>query len=123
MKLIEYVGSLAHIPFELQVRAVEVGMIRWTDLIGVAGSAMVILSSVLLFPDSAERVNWKYWLGGITLWFVGFASVVVWLLLRWSVRYSKDGPPPLLVWSLRQSPKGEGTPEVNESHLRNERTA
>jgi len=94
-------------------------MIRWTDLIGVAGSAMVILSSVLLFPDSAERVNWKYWLGGIALWFVGFASVVGWLLSCWSVRYSKEGPPPLLVWSVRQSPKGEGMSEVNGSHLRN----
>ena len=67
-------------------------MIRWTDLIGVAGSALVILSTFLLFPDSAERMNWKYWLGGIALWFVGFASVLVWLLLRWSIRYSKEGP-------------------------------
>ena len=104
-------------------RVVEVVMIRCTNLIGLAGFATVILSTYLLFPDSAEHMNWKYWLGGITLWFVGFASVVVWLLLRWSVRYSKEGPPPLLVWSLRQSPKGEGTSEVNESHLRNERTA
>jgi hypothetical protein len=37
----------------------------------------------LLFPDSAERMNWKYWLAGLSLWLLGFASVVGWLLLRW----------------------------------------
>jgi uncharacterized SAM-binding protein YcdF (DUF218 family) len=98
-------------------------MIRCTNLIGLAGFAMVILSTYLLFPDSAEHMHWKYWLGGIALWFVGFASVVGWLLSCWSVRYSKEGPPPLLVWSVRQSPKGEGMSEVNGSHLRNKRTA
>ena len=98
-------------------------MIRWTDLIGVAGYAMVVLSTLLLFPDSAERMNWKYWLAGLSLWLLGFASVVGWLLLRWSVRQSKDGPPPLLVWSARQSQETEVTSDANRSHRRNEKTA
>jgi hypothetical protein len=98
-------------------------MIRWTDLIGVAGFAMVVLSTLLLFPDSAERMNWKYWLAGLALWFLGFASVVGWLLSRCSVRQSKDGPPPLLVWSVRQSQEREVTSEANGSHLRIEKAA
>jgi hypothetical protein len=102
---------------------VEMAMIRWTDLIGVAGYAMVVLSTLLLFPDSAERMNWEYWLAGLSLWLLGFASVVGWLLLRWSVRQFKDGPPPLLVWSIRPSQKRGVTSDANGSHRRNEKTA
>ena len=98
-------------------------MIRWTDLIGVAGFATVVLSTPLLFPDSAEGMNWKYGLAGLALWFLGFASVFGWLLLRWSVRHSKTEPPPLLVWSVRQSQEREVTSETNGSHLRNGRAA
>ena len=53
-------------------------------------------------------MNWKYWLEGIALWFVGFAAVVGWLLLRWSVR---------------QSQERQFTSEKNRSHLRNEKAA
>ena len=98
-------------------------MIRWTDLIGVAGFAMVVLSTLLLFPGSAERMNWKYWLPGLSLWFLGFASVVGWLLLRWSVRHSKDEPPPLLVWSARPSQKGDATSGAGGSDLHCKKTA
>jgi hypothetical protein len=98
-------------------------MIRWTDLIGVAGFAMVFFSTQLLFPDSAEHVNWKYWMAGLSLWLLGFASVVGWLLLCWSVRRFKDGPPPLLVWSTRQSQEREGTSETNGTQLRNKKAA
>jgi uncharacterized SAM-binding protein YcdF (DUF218 family) len=86
-------------------------MIRWTDLIGLAGFGMVVLSTLLLFPDSGEHMTWEYWLGGLALWLAGFASVVGWLLLRWSVRYSKEGPLPLLVWSIRPSKPGEAISE------------
>jgi hypothetical protein len=78
-------------------------MIRWTDLIGLAGFGMVLVATLLLFPDNADFMNWQHWLGGIALWLIGFASVVGWVLSRWSVRKSNDGPPPLLVWSLRQA--------------------
>ena len=98
-------------------------MIRWTDLIGIAGFAMVVLSTLLLFPDSAEHMNWKYWLAGLSLWLLGFASVVGWLFLCWSVRRFKDGPPPLLVWSARQWKEREVTPEANGSQLRNKKAA
>lgn len=83
-------------------------MIRWTDAIGLAGIAFVVLSIHLLFPDSAERMNWAYWLGGLLLWLLGVTSVVGWLLVRWSVRSSKDAPPPLLVWSMWPPKKGKG---------------
>jgi hypothetical protein len=76
---------------------------------------MVVLSTLLLFPDSAERMNGKYWLAGLSLWFLGFASMVGWLLLRWSVRQSKDGPPPLLVWSVRPCKRGESPPTQTEA--------
>jgi hypothetical protein len=98
-------------------------MIRWTDLIGVSGFATVVLSTLLLFPDSAEGMNWKYGLAGLALWFLGFAAVFGWLLLRWSVRHSNDGPPPLLVWSVRQSQEGKVAPEKSGSHSRNEKAA
>jgi len=61
-------------------------MMRWIDVIGLLGLTLVVLGTLLLFPTSTEHMNWKYWLGGLSLWFAGFASVVGWLVLRWSVR-------------------------------------
>ena len=98
-------------------------MIRWIDLIGLAGFAMVVLSTLLLFPGSAEPMNWKHWLAGLALWLLGFNAVVGWLLLRWSVRQSKNGPPPLLVWSVRQSQDGHVTSKMNGSGHRSEKAA
>ena len=98
-------------------------MIRWTNLIGLAGFVTVVLSTLFLFPDSAEGMDWKYGLAGLALWFLGFAAVGGWLLLRWSVRHFKDGPPPLLVWSVRQSQAREDASEKNGSHFQNEKAA
>ena len=123
MEPIGYVGSHAPRLNRCAGRAVEMAMIRWTDLIGVAGFAMVVLSTLLLFPGSAERMNWKFWLPGLSLWFLGFASVVGWLLLRWSVRQSKDGPPPLLVWSARQSQERDVNSSAGGSDLRSKKSA
>lgn len=118
-----YVGSHAPRLNRCAGRVVEMAMIRWTDLIGVAGFALVVLSTLLLFPGSEERMNWKYWLPGLSLWFLGFASVVGWLLLRWSVRQSKDGPPPLLVWSARQSQKRDVSSDAGGSDPHSKKTA
>jgi hypothetical protein len=96
-------------------------MLRWIDFVGTAGFAMVVVSTLLLFPHSADRMTWKYCLAGLALWLVGFNSVVAWLFLRWSVR-SKDGPPPLLVWSF-QWEKRESPPEEKGRHLRSEKAA
>ena len=79
----------------------EVAMIRWTDLIGVAGFALVIISSLLFVPHSAPGNQWIYWLGVFALWLLGFAAVVGWVLTRWSIRYSKDSKAPLLIWTRR----------------------
>jgi hypothetical protein len=94
-------------------------MIRWIDLIGIAGFAMVVVSTLLLFPRSAEGMNWKYWLAGLALWLVGFNSVVGWLLLRFSVQPSQKGLAPILVWSQKKEVASAG----NRSHLRNKKTA
>lgn len=59
-------------------------MLRCTDLIGFAGFALVVLGTLFLFPNSVERMNWHSMLGGFALWVAGFASVVGWLLLRFS---------------------------------------
>lgn len=59
-------------------------MLRWTDLIVFAGFALVVLGTLFLFPSSVERMNWHSMLGGFALWLAGFASVVGWLLLRFS---------------------------------------
>jgi hypothetical protein len=69
---------------------------------------MVVLSTLLLFPDSAEPMNSKYWLAGLSLWLLGVATVVDWLLLRWPVRPSQ---------------KRGVTSDANESHRRNEKAA
>jgi hypothetical protein len=92
-------------------------MVRWTDLIGVAGFALVIVSTTLLFPSSAEQINWKYMLGGIAVWLLGFVSVVGWVLLRFSVRPFKEGPPPLLTWSIRPRKRKE-TSRTNDRSTR-----
>lgn len=57
-------------------------MLRWTDLVGLAGFALVFLGTLYLFPRSADRMDWRYMLGGFALWAAGFASVVGWILLR-----------------------------------------
>lgn len=62
---------------------------RWQDVISFAGFSMVVYGTVLLFPSSADGMNWKYMLGGFVLWLVGFVSVVGWLLWRWSVGASQ----------------------------------
>jgi hypothetical protein len=73
-------------------------MIRWIDLIGICGFGAVIYSFSLLFGDSEGFRTLAYWLGGVALWLVGFASLIGWVLLRWSVQHSKNGPDPLLTW-------------------------
>lgn len=98
-------------------------MLRWIDLIGLGGFAAVVLSTLLLFPGSAEPMNWMHWLAGLALWLLGFNSVVIWLLLRWSVRPFKDGPPPLLVWSVRKSQQRRVISEVEATHLRTDKVA
>ena len=57
-------------------------MLRWTDLIGFAGFALVVVGTLFLFPSSADRMNWHYMLAGFALWLAGVASVVGWLCLR-----------------------------------------
>jgi hypothetical protein len=123
MEPIWYVGSRAPRLNRCAGRVVEMAMIRRTDLIGVVGFAIVVLSTLLLFPASADRMNWKYWLAGLALWGLGFASVVGWLFLRWSVRQSKDGPPPLLSWSARQSQERDVTPGAGGSDLNRKKSA
>jgi hypothetical protein len=66
-------------------------MIRITDLIGLAGFALVAWSTLLLFPDSAEGMNWVRLVGGVALWLAGFASVIVWIWSRWLARKPKMG--------------------------------
>ena len=61
-------------------------MMRWIDVIGFAGFAMVVLGTLLLFPSSVDLMNWEYMLAGLALWLAGFAFVIGWLLLRWSVQ-------------------------------------
>ena len=98
-------------------------MIRPTDLIGVVGFALVVLATLLFFPDSADRMNWKYWLAGLSLWFLGFSCVVGWLLWRWSIRQTKDGPPPLLTWSARREQERDVTSHADGTEVHYKKTA
>jgi hypothetical protein len=98
-------------------------MIRWTDIIGVVGFALVVLSTLLFFPSSADRMNWKYWLAGLSVWFLGFSCVVGWLLSRWSMRLTKDGPPPALIWSAPHSQERAVTSDVDGTDLHSKKAA
>lgn len=84
------------------------------DLIGIAGFVTLVISTLFVFPNSAEKMTWTYWLEGLLLWFVGFAMMVGWLILRWSIPRRRRGPPPLLVWSTPQSNRNVGSAEVNQ---------
>lgn len=75
-------------------------MIRWTDLIGLAGFVLVVLSTLWLFPDSTTDMGWVHWLAGIVLWLVGFASVVGWIWSRWLAR-KPEGKSPLSSAEIR----------------------
>ena len=57
---------------------------RCQDVIVVAGLCMVLLGTLLMFPAWADRMSWKFMLGGFALWLVGFVAVIAWLLWRWS---------------------------------------
>jgi membrane-bound ClpP family serine protease len=83
----------------------EANMKRCIDLIGIAGFVILVISTLLLFPRSAEQMIWTYWLAGLVLWFMGFAFLVGWLILRWSMPKSHEGPPPLLIWSRSSTRK------------------
>jgi membrane-bound ClpP family serine protease len=89
-------------PIPIVVFLVEVSMNRCIDLIGIAGFVILVISTLFLFPPSAEKMTWAYWLAGLVLWFMAFIFLVGWLILRWSVPQSRKGPPPLLVWSAGQ---------------------
>jgi hypothetical protein len=73
-------------------------MMRWIDVIGFAGSTLVVIGILFLFPSSPDHMTGGYALAGMALWFTGFASVVGWLLLRWSVRprNSVQKPPTII---------------------------
>jgi membrane-bound ClpP family serine protease len=90
----------------------EANMKRCIDLIGIAGFVILVISTLLLFPHSAEQMTWTYWLAGLVLWFMAFVFLVGWLILRWSIRRSHQGPQPLLVWS-RPSTKEDVAAAVN----------
>ncbi len=92
---------------------VEVTMIRCIDLIGIAGYVILVVSTLLLFPRSAEQMTWPYWLAGLVLWFVACVLLMGWLILRWSVPHSRKGQPPLLVWSTKRSKNKEIAAGVN----------
>ncbi len=88
-------------------------MIRWTDLIGVASFATAVLANLLLFPDSAEHMNWMYWLPA--------SHYGSWGLAPWSGSFcvgrsdsSKTGRRLFWFWSARHS-------QEREVHLRSER--
>lgn len=58
---------------------------RWQDVFGFAGLALVVLGTVLMFPSSTYGMRWAYLLGGSLIWVVGFTMVTGWLAWRWSI--------------------------------------
>lgn len=64
---------------------------RWTDLMGVVGLALLVMGLLFLFPKSVDRVNWTYRIGGAALWLVGFVAIVSSILARFSKSQSRKG--------------------------------
>jgi hypothetical protein len=67
----------------VRARVKEVAMLRRSDAFGVLGLIMLVSGLWLYLTGSEERLHWMYWLGGPFLWFLGFAVLVAWLVLRW----------------------------------------
>ena len=67
---------------------------RWTDVMGLAGLALLVTGLMFLFPKSVEQVNWTYRLGGAALWLVGFVAIITSVLARFSKPQSQKGKLP-----------------------------
>jgi uncharacterized membrane protein len=64
---------------------------RWTDLVGLAGLALLVMGLLFLFPKSVDRVNWMYRTGGAALWLVGFVAIIGSIVARFSKSQSSKG--------------------------------
>ena len=57
-------------------------VIRASDVVGLAGVTMLLFGAWLIFARRYPPPLWITWIVGPTLWYVGFATTVVWLLWR-----------------------------------------
>ncbi len=57
-------------------------MLQRKDGIGFTGAAMLVIGVLLFLSGSADRLDLVYWVLGPLLWFLGFAMVVGWAVIR-----------------------------------------
>ncbi len=57
-------------------------MLRRTDGSGFTGVAMLVSGVLLFLTGSGDHVELVYWVLGPLLWFLGFAMVVGWAVMR-----------------------------------------
>ncbi len=57
-------------------------MLQRKDGIGFTGAAMLVIGVLLFLSGSGDRVDLVYWVVGPLLWFLGFAMVVGWAVIR-----------------------------------------
>jgi hypothetical protein len=69
-------------------------MKRQADVLGIVGVGLLVLGVWIFMSSSVENANWMGWLGGIALWFAGFACIIGWLTSRWSGRVHGAEKPP-----------------------------
>ncbi len=57
-------------------------MVRRVDVVGLAGSALVLLALVLYAFRQAEVHVWRDWVLSTALWIIGCTLLAAWPLLR-----------------------------------------
>ena len=68
---------------------------QWQDVFGLAGLALVILGTGLMFPSSTHSMRLSYLLGGSIVWLAGFATVTGWIAWRWWTAHPSGKERPL----------------------------
>ncbi len=57
-------------------------MLQRTDGLGFSGAALLVVGVLLFLTGSSDHVDLVYWVLGPLLWFLGFAMVVGWAVMR-----------------------------------------
>ncbi len=52
------------------------------DALGLAGLAMLLIGAWLIYTGQYTSPLWVTWIVGPTLWYLGVASMIVWLCWR-----------------------------------------
>jgi hypothetical protein len=67
-------------------------MVRRIDVVGLAGSALVLIALVLYVFRQAEGHVWRDWVLSTALWVIGCTLLAAWPLLRFFLGAGEQKP-------------------------------